>query len=517
MENLEIELRPPKRSSKMGLFRQYSPRQILASSASGAGGVGSTNLSVPGNSQIKISDFCAMDDERMTAARKHQKAADLRRLSDGTYLVKKEHHLLHRIVEGQLFEGASATAILLNSIFVGIQVDYGATNLTTETPEIFAILQMFFFSFFFLELSMRVAVEGRRLFWGPGWAWAYLDVFIVTTSIFEVIMDLVYASANKEEKNHSSNVRIVRTLRIARLLRIIRIARLLRFFHALRTFVFSIMATMQSLIWALVLLLLITYVFGIVLAQVASDYLIDRQLEGQLDDSATLTYYWGTLPRSMFTLYKTISNGLDWDTCVYPLHFLGWPMVVVFTVYISFTCFAVINVVTGIFCVSAIETAQRNEDLMLQQQILNKEFDIARLQRLFAQMDHDESGVITIGEFEEHFYEPNVQAVFDALQISAADAWTLWNILDSDHVNELKMVDFVGGLMRLKGNARRADFIEMQALQKRMLLLLQQMTKVVCERSQGAEARRSRTVSKDSRISPEASDILKVLARRNSE
>jgi hypothetical protein len=170
---------------------------------------------------------------------------------------------------------------------------------------------------------------------------------------------------------------------------------------------------------------------------------------------------------------------VSWDDVVHPLAELGGFWVGVFTLYISFTYFAVLNVVTGIFCQSAIETAQNNEDLMVQAQIASKEMYVKRIKKLFNELDEDASGSLTIAELEEHLQDSNVQAVFASMDIGSSDAWTLFKMLASDEGCEVTSEEFVEGLMRLKGNAKRADFVELHVLIKRFDIGLHAVTGMI--------------------------------------
>jgi len=406
---------------------------------------------------------------------------------------------LENIVASNRFELFFATMIICNSVFVGVQVEYLVTNRVSRTPQEFYVIQVTFATSFLVELVMRMAAGGREFFSFSGqWQWNALDVLIVLSSIFEVVMDTLYwvkggsdAGGSSSAIEGASNVRIIRILRIARLMRIIRVARILRFIHALRTFIYSIIATLRALIWALLLLCMILYVFGILLAQTAGDYLIDVEAKSQasgVDDcdynaqgemvnaagcaaTTDIAKYWGTLPRAMFTLFKSISGGVSWDVVVHPMAVLGGLWVGIFTCFISFTYFAVLNVVTGIFCQSAIETAQQNEDLMVQSQIAQREVYVNRIQRLFEEIDEDGSGIVTIDELEARINDDAVQAVFASMDIDTSDAWMLFKLLDSDEGNELDVEEFVMGLMKLKGNAKRADLVEIHAALKRLTLV----------------------------------------------
>eukprot|EP00413_Alexandrium_margalefii_P030028 CAMPEP_0204556198 /NCGR_PEP_ID=MMETSP0661-20131031/29422_1 /ASSEMBLY_ACC=CAM_ASM_000606 /TAXON_ID=109239 /ORGANISM="Alexandrium margalefi, Strain AMGDE01CS-322" /LENGTH=59 /DNA_ID=CAMNT_0051563305 /DNA_START=56 /DNA_END=231 /DNA_ORIENTATION=+ len=59
----------------------------------------------------------------------------------------------------------------------------------------------------------------------------------------------------------------------------------------------------------------------------------------------------------MFTLFQAITGGISWHEPVETLGQVSVMLVWLFTAYLSFTYFAVMNVVTGVFCNSAIESA----------------------------------------------------------------------------------------------------------------------------------------------------------------
>jgi len=388
--------------------------------------------------------------------------------------------MIVRIVDSNHFEFFFAALIISNSIFVGVQVDLPSTSNESPAMAIFGF-QMLYALCFTVELIMRVCAEGRYfLHWmSPSFMWNCLDVVVVFTSLFEIFFESLHILLESDSSNIPqglSNVRVVRILRIVRLIRVVRIARVLRFIHALRTFIYSIIATLKALVWAMLLLLMIMYVFGILLTQAVQEYCDEQMDEFYCNGRGALSRHWGNLFKSMFTLFKSISGGLSWDEAVFPMHKVGPLWVVCFTAYISFTYLAVLNVVTGIFCQSAIETAQQNEDLAVQIQIANKQAYIDRIMKVFKTIDDDASGAITKEELQEHLEDPDMEAVFSSLEIETADAETLFALLDADGGNEIEVDEFVKGLMRLRGNAKRADVVEIDARLKCLEKTLNRMS-----------------------------------------
>merc|ERR1712107_377782 len=116
---------------------------------------------------------------------------------------------------------------------------------------------------------------------------------------------------------------------------------------------------------------------------------------------------------------------------------------------------------TGVFCQSAIESAERDADMVIQSLIANKKWHIDQLKKLFKKIDNDESGVITIQEFESHFEDSEVQAFFESLELEPQDAWTLFKLLDLDETFDVDIEEFISGYMRLRGSAKSIDIAKM--------------------------------------------------------
>jgi len=128
-----------------------------------------------------------------------------------------------------------------------------------------------------------------------------------------------------------------------------------------------------------------------------------------------------------------------------------------FFFYITFTFFAVLNVVTGVFCQSAIEGAQHDQDMVVQQQLSNRNMYVRKLKKLFKDIDADESQYITYTEFEHHLKDEKVQAYFASLELDTSDAWELFKLLDQNETHVIDVEEFVLGCLRLKGNAKAID------------------------------------------------------------
>jgi len=365
--------------------------------------------------------------------------------------------------------------IISNSIFMGVEIDYTARNPIADTPSAYVGIGYVYAAAFTLELVMRLGLDRLEFFCAKTMnaiMWNYLDLFIVLSSLAEVALDIVKyaqeASAEGDDEQDEgismSNLRIIRIIRVTRLLRLLRIGRIVRFISALRLLVYSIVHTLKSVFWSMLLLTIIIYVFGILFTQAATDYRVQLTVAGKeplLTEEAdeALQYHWGTLSASMMSLYMAISGGVSWLD-IYRTQSVVNPMgSVTFLIYITFTYFAVLNVIVGIFCQSAIESQQADQEAMVHAFLANQHMFTKRFKVLFQTVDSDNSGYITKEEFMAVVDEPKVRAYFATLDLHAEDAITLFRMLDESRDEEegIDVEDFVNGCLRLKGPAKSYD------------------------------------------------------------
>jgi len=359
-------------------------------------------------------------------------------------------------VKSSRFDGMLAIIVASNALFIGFQVEHKTNSGTITTPIEFKIVDTVYILVFVTELFLRICVDGvKDFFTGDEMTWNWFDFLVVTFGFMEMCVTFA-----EPENDTFGNVNVLRVIRVLRIVRVFRIIRVLRFFQSLRILVAAILGTVKSCIWTALLLSIIMYVFGIVFSQSASEHIIEAQWADGFDQR-NLRFYYGSLPRSIFTLFKSIVGGVDWEVAVIPLADVGWILVVLFILFIAFTNLAVMNVVTGLFLQSALEQAQQDRDHVIQQQLTQKNVYVASIRRLFRELDTAGEGNITLLEFEHNLGEARMQAFLNAIEIDPSDAWTFFKLLDSDGGGSVDIDEFVEGCLRLRGNAKSIHVAQM--------------------------------------------------------
>lgn len=242
--------------------------------------------------------------------------------------------------------------------------------------------------------------------------------------------------------------------------------RLLRYVSALRTLVLSILSSMGSLLWTAVLLVLIFYSFAVILTQLVSDYCRAKTIEEAGDNNAIPIFasqyvQWSSIPESMLTLFLSITGGLDQVTALDPLREVSPIAFASYLMYVSLTMFAIVNVVTGVFCNTAIESAQTDKEIAVMKQIQRQRSQVETLRGFFREMDDEETSVVSLKELQDAIHTGKLSGFLESMGISTQDVWTLFMIIDVDKSGLIGLDEFVSGCMQLHGPAKSLHLAKM--------------------------------------------------------
>lgn len=253
-------------------------------------------------------------------------------------------------------------------------------------------------------------------------------MFLMTTSLFEV----------------GFNFSFMRVLRILRLIRIIRVIRILRLIGELRTIVASILGSLRSLCWTVVLLFLLVYVFGVYLTQLVLDHRVSQEFDAE--EAASLVLYFGSLGSSVLSLYQGITGGVDWSQLSAPLiSQLSATVGFIFCFYIAFALLALLNVVTGVFVQTALKSGKDDRDMYM----------LHHVRRLFQDFEHDKGETqLSWDDFEAQLGSPSMVEFFKAIDVDESEARGIFSLLDADDSGQIDLDEFLNGCLGLHGPAK---------------------------------------------------------------
>lgn len=165
--------------------------------------------------------------------------------------------------------------------------------------------------------------------------------------------------------------------------------------------------------------------------------------------------HFASLGDSYLSLFMSIAGGVSWEELMAPIKQISIAWVLLFLFYISFTCFAVLNVVTAVFCQSAMEGAQNDHASRVQAILADKEAHVQKIRKLFSEFGADD--VVTYEMFRDKFNTQAVQEYFATIGLEVPDAWSLFKLLDMDGGGAVEVEEFLDGCLRLRGQATALD------------------------------------------------------------
>lgn len=377
----------------------------------------------------------------------------------------KHRDMLHTIVLHPLFEVCSAIILVLHTICIAAYVEYKASHSDKVHPAL-KVLNQFLVFVFVIEVILKAYVERMHFLLGDERIWNCFDIILVLMVVVEVIADV---AESRTEGGHSKHIKsLLKIGEVVRFARVLRIFRMLRFSASLRVILSKIFNSMKTLFWVMILIFLLLFVVAICITQGAANYLNDDDYELSQFKLDVEDYY-GSVFKSMVTLFKSVTGGTIWGPVVDALNDLSWFYTWIFFAYIGFTIFAVLNLVTGVFVDAAMQSSCHERDLVSEQQVKQDMNTAAHLREIFFDMADSDDGYLDIDQFREYLQDEYVSSYMKALKLNTSDATQLFRLLDMDNSGEILVDEFVEGCMKLRGEAKGMDVHIMICENRRMI------------------------------------------------
>eukprot|EP00435_Cladocopium_sp_Y103_P025629 s508_g6.t1 len=362
---------------------------------------------------------------------------------------------LEECVDSTAFQLIVGMVILANAIFIGVVTDLSMHNASLQPPKgdpkWFQTVNQAFVGVFVAEVLLRIVAKRLDFILGIDWKWNIFDLGLATYSVAEEPCIL----GSGCELLSGFSLTYTRLLRGFRMVRVLRVIRVMRLFRELRLMVCSIIQSMVSLSWALLLLLIIMYLFAIIFMHAATLYVQEKEAQHDVRDA--LQGWFGSVGRSMYSLLLAVTGGEDWFQIVEPLGHISDFYLVLFAFYVLFVVIGVLNVLTSAFVQRACELSRLDRDLAIQSELVSDESFTAEMKSIFEEVDIEGTGCIDWEQFRSFIHNEHVQAYFATQQLDTSDARELFNLLDQDGDGEVCIEEFILGCKKLRGQAKSSD------------------------------------------------------------
>ena len=361
------------------------------------------------------------------------------------------------IVDKDWFQWMIAFVIILNIITIGIETDASGQNRSSDDAVIWLLINSFFAGVYVIEFSLKFAHYRFRCL--KSWSQIF-DSFLVLLAIIDTwILNFVI-------KNVS-----VRTLSMLRVLRVVRLSRVLKFMTRqteLRLLMQSLMDIHKILIPMVLVMVVVLYFAALVMSVFYRSGTDDWVYPAYSRWSGS--EYWGSVPRSMFTLFQ-LTTGDNWAGGVvrpllrmYPLYSL------IFIPFMAVMFIAFKATMVAKLCDHIIQSGSVAEGRLELEESRTKGI-VKTLEGNFITSNRGggRNGGITFDDVEQFIKAEKNRRLLTSLNVPVSDLAELFYILDWSRREVVEISLFFSSILRLTGLALGRDVTSIQMKAQKIL------------------------------------------------
>jgi len=408
----------------------------------------------------------------------YQRAIGWQRQIQHIFKVDAKADCLTRFASGPVWTFLCMAFIILNIIVIGVETQLTTVHSINQAlsgqsrsasssgvhEPVFKAVEIAYLVWMIFEALMNLYVQKKDFLFGQDWQWNAFDIVMIVFTLAMQFVDVV-------------SVSFLRIVRLCRLGKILRAFRVIKFLRSVRSMLISISGSIMHLFSAIFVMCIFMYIVALIIMQSVTTDIYEataaqhqsstRSLSGVFDYSSDLSareqidHLYGSLDRTMMTLFLTVSGGIEWSQAAEPIVKLGTEYGVIWTSYIAFMMFGMLNVLTGIFVDSAISVMNNDKDNMILAQLEERTALITFISNVFRSSDTDGSGFISEEEMDALLQDNELIALLNAIGIDSTEARGLFQLLDDDASGTVSIDEFVTGFLRLKGSAKAVDIVSL--------------------------------------------------------
>jgi len=359
---------------------------------------------------------------------------------------------LATLVAHSKFGQLSIAVIVCNAGFMAYVANHDISNPEGGQTEFIQSAEIFFLTFFLLELVLKLVVHRGYFFVNDMAPWNNFDVFLVCLSVYDFVA--TFSHSDSEERN---NMIFMRTLRMFKVAKMLRMARVLNQCKELRLMIVCIASSMWALLWVFIMISFILYIFALFFVQGFAGVLRIHDTLDDLDRSEIILLY-GSVRTAMLTLFQCVSGGTDWAPSHMLMYHSGSVYAYTFVFFIGFFNFAVFNILTGMFVEQAMKNAEPDHEQALFEQRKAELEDQEDMMELCRILDTDGNGMISVDEIRNKLKTSRGRHLLRLRGLDPYDAEIFFKMLaHASGSSQVKLEMFTQCVMRMKGFAKAMD------------------------------------------------------------
>jgi len=357
-----------------------------------------------------------------------------------------------------------ACVVLVDAVCTWVDIDARAAGLSSP-PEFFLVfsdISLALYTSEVLLLLLGKGLVGVLLDW-----MALLDVTIVLCGYLEVLLNAVAPA------DVTSSLSVMRALRLARIFRLLRIFKRIRALRELQKLVTMMATCLRTLVWSFLLCFVIMTIWAMLLVEVVHPIIQDMVEDGHeiISNCPYCRTSTSSVMEATLLLFKTVIAGDSWGQVAVPVIQRNPETAVIFVLSQLSLVFGVLNIIVAVV-VDTFAEARQNDILNLAEEMEQDiEKDREALGKLFARIDKDGSGQLSLDELIRGARrDPVFQSRLRVMDIDENDLQQLFSMIDVDNNGTIEVGEFIGPLSRWVHDSKTAPrFIKYNMLQTMQL------------------------------------------------
>ncbi|CAK9025254.1 unnamed protein product [Durusdinium trenchii] len=344
-------------------------------------------------------------------------------------------------------------------------VDIDATAAREKSPEVFRWISDLCLVFYTVEVFAWLLIFGLEIL--RDWM-MLLDLFIVLCGWGEKVIETL------ADGGLGFRIAVLRALRLVRIFRLMRLLKRIRPLRELHKLVMMMATCLRTLLWSFMLCFVVMTVWAMLMVEVVHPVLEDMINADELLAEKKFASCDGTCQRAMSSvmdanllLFKTVIAGDSWGEIAVPVIQEHPATAVIFVGSLLTLVFGVLNLIVAVV-VDTFADARLNDVENLAQEMEDEiEHDRTALAKLFARIDKDGSGQLTLQELIEGARDDSgFQSRLRVMDIDEHDLEQLFQMIDVDQSGTIEVAEFIGPLSRWAHDSKTAPrFIKYNMIQ----------------------------------------------------
>jgi voltage-gated sodium channel len=310
-----------------------------------------------------------------------QTVAEAMRFASRPKGVRAKRKSFAYVADSAVFGYVMVATVLLSTIQIGVETDANRPELILLAK----VLDNVCCLVFLVEVVIRVGAYGFPAYWAL--KWNRFDFFLCCVNVLET-----WIMANNAM--FAKYFRGTMALRSLRIFRVARVLRLFKYFKELWMVLEGLIGSMRMVSWVALLLCVVLSVCSILCRQtIANRGMVD------LSDDFNQGQLFGSMIRSMITLFNIVLLTEDWDNVARPLFEVDPLFFAPMLVFLFITTFSVFNVIIGVVVDDVLMNQKEDAHMSADQLALKHAEFVWDMYCEFFDLDVNGDGVVDLDEF----------------------------------------------------------------------------------------------------------------------